>query len=175
MKLDFLPRCQVHFPRHVNPHSGGESFEGNRPALSIGHGGRGLNEELTEVLELDLLPADVANPDDQPHRFAVALGSLLAGMVAQACLQATDFLTPCSEAFLLMFLWRFRPFLSSERLVVLCRRRAAGKDGGPGCSKPNTSTTATTGLSLLIIMAFNTSSRGAAAYSLTTTSYTSSG
>jgi hypothetical protein len=48
---------------------------GDRFAIAIRHGGRSLDEELADVLELDLLLADVANPDDQPDRFTFFLSA----------------------------------------------------------------------------------------------------
>src|SRR5439155_12975152 len=99
VKLDFLPRCQVHLLRDVNPEKAAKSG-GDQLALAIRHGWRDLDEELAYVLEPNLFLADIADPDDEFDRFAVVVDSLLAGAEAQARLQAADLLTPGGEALL---------------------------------------------------------------------------
>src|SRR5262249_48893503 len=101
-------------------------------AIGIRDDGPVLDEELLEILEIDHLLADVANPDDQRDRFAVAVCPFLAGAEAQTPLQATNFLAPCGHGFLvlllllLLFRCRFHRFLRS-RLVVVLPRRNCGK------------------------------------------------
>jgi hypothetical protein len=121
VKLDFLPRCQVHLLREVNPEKAAKSG-GDQLALAIRHGGRDLDEELAYVLERNLFLADIADPDDQFDRLAVAVGPLLAGAKAQARLQAADLLAPGGEALLLLFCCRLHRFLRHRLLVVLPRR-----------------------------------------------------
>src|SRR5262249_10881247 len=97
-QFDFLARLQGHIDREVK-YPGHVGFsEGDRLALAIRHGGRGLDEVLAKVLELDRFLADVANPNDELDRLAVDVGPRLVGAEAQARLQATDFLAPCGNA-----------------------------------------------------------------------------
>jgi hypothetical protein len=127
VKLDFLPRRQVHLLREVNPEKAAQSG-GDQLALAIRHGWRDLDEELAYVLERNLFLADIADPDDQFDRLAVAVGPLLAGAQAQARLQATDLLAPGGEALLLLLLFccRLHRFLR-HRLVVVLPRRNCGQ------------------------------------------------
>jgi hypothetical protein len=74
--------CQAQFLRDVAKTSDVHFPLANRLTIGIRHDGRPLDEELAEVLELELLLADIANPDDQPDRLAVTVGPLLAGRVA---------------------------------------------------------------------------------------------
>ncbi len=91
---------------------------------------------MPEVLELDLLLTDVANPDDKVDRFAVGVGPLLAGAEAQARLQSPDLLAPGGERLLLFVLllircW-FRSFLRSRLLLFLSGCRATREKSRPG-------------------------------------------
>jgi hypothetical protein len=48
---------------------------------SVRYGGRVLVQELSDVLELHRLLADVANPDDERDRLAVVVGSMFTGVM----------------------------------------------------------------------------------------------
>src|SRR5439155_16165814 len=119
-KLGFLARFQAHFHRGVKAQDA-DSGLGNRLAISVRHGGRVLVQELSDVLELHRLLADVANPDDERDRLAVVVGSMLTRAEAQPGLQATDLLAPGGERLLLLLLFRcrFHRFLRRMLLVVL--------------------------------------------------------
>src|SRR5438045_1043702 len=110
-KLDFFPRRQGQLLRVVLPlvAVSRETQLGGGLSLAIRHGRWLIEEVRRDVLERDLLLADVANPHDELDRFAVAVGPLLAEAEAQAGLQAIDFLAhvqaaaaeflaPCGEA-----------------------------------------------------------------------------
>src|SRR5262249_43894805 len=105
LKLDFLSQFQAHFHRTMKA----EDIEcglGDRLATGVRDGGRVLVQELPEVLELDRLLADVADPHDERDRLAVMVDPTFAGAEAQARLQATDLLAPCRECLLLLLLLR---------------------------------------------------------------------
>src|SRR5262249_55644571 len=93
VKLDFLPRCQVHLLRDVDPKKCAKSG-GDQLSAGIRHGWRDLNEEPAYVLERNLPLADIADPDNKFDCFAVAVIPPLAGAVAQARLQTADLIAP---------------------------------------------------------------------------------
>src|SRR5207248_1807993 len=110
VKFHFLPRSQIHVHWDLsNAPKKDHSSGADRLALASRYKGRRFHEELFEVLELHFLLADVANPDDERDRLAVAITSMLAGAEAQARLQATDLLAPGGEG-LLLLLWLLRRF-----------------------------------------------------------------
>src|SRR5260370_26139947 len=65
VKLDFLPRCQVHFHREVNPVSG-EWSEGNRLAIAIRHSGAAAVEKARPTIAPIRSYADAACPPSPP-------------------------------------------------------------------------------------------------------------
>src|SRR5262249_20836504 len=99
-KHDFLPRSQVYVLRNVEnrriKHSVSKVDE---LAPAIRHGRRFLRQEQGEVLELDRILADVANPNYELGRLAGVVSPTLTGRIAQARLQATDLLAPGGEGF----------------------------------------------------------------------------
>ena len=67
---------------------------GNRFVIGIRDRRRILVEELSEVLELHRLLANVAEPNDERNPLSVAVGSPITVIQPQARLQAADFLAP---------------------------------------------------------------------------------
>ena len=96
VKLDLRPGSQFHFDRNVYTECGCSSELLQLPRF-IEHGGWLLNKELAEVLEFDVLLANVANTGDKRGPFAMAVDPFLAHFEAQARLQAADFLAPGGE------------------------------------------------------------------------------
>src|SRR5579862_8428780 len=72
-KFDFFPRRQVQFLPVVIPSFTGGTYLGGGLSLAIRHGRWPIEEVRWDVLERDLLLADVANPHDELDRFAVAI------------------------------------------------------------------------------------------------------
>src|SRR5262249_37093987 len=78
----------------------------------------------------DRILADVANPHYEPGRLAGVVGPVLAGGIAQARLQATDFLAPVRECFLLLFLGLLPGFLHFQFQFPSGELGVVGVDAG---------------------------------------------
>src|SRR5262249_21780947 len=112
VKVNLRARCKVHFDRNMENGSVKECLEADRLSVAVRHGGRVLNEELFEVLELHVYLADIADSDNEFDLLALGIGPLFARAESQACLHAVDFFAPGGEGF---FLWARRLSLGGLR------------------------------------------------------------